>query len=480
MYALAASTIFESCRDYPEGFSAALDFALTADEIFDQYNNAPCGYHSLDARGLFLRINNTELKWLGYTRDEVVGRMRFADILAPESEEIYRKSVTTLAKRGVLRDVEFRLRRKDGTLLDVSLECTALYSDSGEYLSARSRVSDISDRKRSESGLRDQERFINRVLRATPDIVYVVDVETRRNIFANRETAAQLGYTSDEISAMGDTLFERLVHPEDVPKVAAHIIRILSANDDAILETEYRLRRSDGIYRIFASRDTVFARNSSGAVTQYLGICQDVTEQRIAHRAIEEQTARLQDFAARLASQRDELEQANRHLQTLASTDGLTGLPNHRAFQERLRIAFEHASRDKTPLSLLLLDIDYFKQYNDSFGHPAGDEVLRAVGSVLESAARQGDSCARYGGEEFAMIVPHMGPEDALQFAEQIRRAVEAIPDTYRAITTCVGVASFHPEMTAPSSLISDADAAMYQAKRNGRNQVRHVNGYGI
>lgn len=476
MYALAASTVFQSCRDYSEGFSAALDFALTADEIFDQYNNAPCGYHSLDASGLFLRINNTELKWLGYTRDEVVGQMRFTDIIAPESLETYHRSIATLGKLGILRDVEFKLRRKDNSLLDISLESTALYSDTGQCVSIRSRVFDISDRKRSESGRRDQERFIERVLLATPDIVYVVDVETRRNVFANRETAAQLGYTVSEITAMGDTIFEQLVHPEDIPKVAAHIIRILGASDDTVLETEYRIRRADGAYRVFASRDTVFARDASGAVTQYLGIAQDVTEQRSAQKAIEEQTARLKDFALRIAIQRNELEEANRHLHTLASTDGLTGLPNHRAFQERLQIEFDRATCNATPLSLLLLDLDYFKQYNDLFGHTAGDNVLRAVGSVLKNATREGDTCARYGGEEFAIIVPGAGPDSALRIAEQLRSTVQAISDPNRAITTSIGVASLQQDKESPSSLIRDADTAMYRAKREGRNRVCYAN----
>ncbi len=474
MYAIAASTLFQSCRDYPEGFSAALDFALTADEIYNLYNNAPCGYHSLDPDGLFLRINNTELKWLGYTRDEVVGRMRFIDLLAPQSRDAYRRGVATLENRGALRDTELRLRRKDGTTLDVSLECTAFYGDDGQHVSTRVRVLDISDRKRSETGLRDQERFIDRVLTATPDVVYVVDVQTRRNVFANREAGTQLGYTSGEIAAMGEDVFERLIHPEDLPRIAAHIMRVLSADDDAVLPTEYRLRRADGVYRVFASRDTVFARDESGAVTQYLGIAQDVTEQRTAERAIEEQTARLKDFAIRLALQRNELEEANRHLHLLASTDGLTGLPNHRAFQERLQAAFEHAVATNAPLSLFLLDLDYFKQYNDAFGHPAGDGVLRAVGTVLRNAARPEDTSARYGGEEFAVIVPGAGPEEALCLAEAIRCTVCGIDDPNRPISTCIGVSSLAPGMTSASTLISDADAAMYQAKRNGRNQVRH------
>jgi diguanylate cyclase (GGDEF)-like protein/PAS domain S-box-containing protein len=475
MYALTTSPLFESRRDFSEGFSAALDFALSADEFFDLYNNAPCGYHSLDANGLFLRINNTELRWLGYTRDEVVGRMHITDILAPEFRETYERKIAQLTNGGDLRNAEFRLRCKDGALIDISLESTALYSDTGDCIATRSRVLDISDRKRSENGLRDQEQFIERLLLATPGIVYIVDVETRRTLFATHRTGSELGYTPAEIEAMGDARFDHLVHPDDVPKVAAHIMRVLSANDKAVVETEYRMRRADGTYSVFATRDVVFARNVLGEVTQFLGIAQDVTETRSAQRAMEAQTARLKEFALRLALQRNELEEANRRLHTLAYTDELTMLPNHRVFQERLRAAFENARQNDSPLSLLLIDLDFFKEYNDSYGHPAGDDVLRAVASVLSDAVPEGDLCARYGGGEFAILLQCSGAEPTLRIAEQIRAAVEAIPAVNRPVTACIGLSSYRPDMDCPASFIREADAAMCQAKRNGRNQVHHA-----
>lgn len=475
MYALAPSPLSLSSRDYSREFSAALDFALTADEIFELYNNAPCGYHSLDAHGMILRINNTELKWLGYTRDEVVGRMDFADLIAPSFRDVYRETLSILAKCGSVRNVEFQLRRKDGTLLDALLECSAFYNDAGEYVSSRARVFDITDRKRSETGLRDQERFLDRVLQATADVVYVVDLETRRDVFVNPETVSQLGYKPDEIAAMSNAGYEALLHSEDREVVATHATRIRAAGDNDVLTAEYRLRHSDGTFRVFASRNIVLARNASGAVTQYLDVVQDVTNHRSAQYALEEERTRLKEFAEKLAAQRRELEAANHHLHTLAFTDGLTGLPNHRTFQERLSTEFGRARANATPLSLLLLDIDYFKQYNDFFGHTAGDTVLRAVGNVLRGATREGDTCARYGGEEFAVLLPGAGPESALRFAEQLRHAVEAVPDPNRPVTVCIGVASLHAGTSAPSLLIADAEAAIYRAKRSGRNVIRHA-----
>ncbi len=476
MYANAATAVFKSCRNTMPGFCSALDFALSADEVFELYNNAPCGYHSLDAKDMFLRVNNTELRWLGYTRDEMVGRMCFADVLTPESRDNYTHALSAFRQSGTLRETEFRLVRKDGSTIDVSLDCTAHYSDSGEFLSSRSRIVDITAQKRSEKGLQERERFIDRVLTATPDVVYVVDLKTQRNVFANREAAAQLGYTPEEIAAMNDSLFQRLIHPDDLPHVQAHVARLSEASDRDVYEIEYRMRRADGTFRLFTSRDTVFARDTkTGAVLQYLGVAQDVTEKRTAQQAIEEQNILLKEYARSVALQRDELHNANQSLQALASTDCLTGLFNHRVFQERLRTGFDQAREEDTVLSLLLLDIDYFKQYNDAFGHPAGDDVLCAVAGTLKTIARDTDTCARYGGEEFAVVLPQTDAPTAMQIAERIRHAIESIPDPNRAITSSIGVVSRRHDMTSPSVLISDADQAMYQAKRAGRNAVRHA-----
>ena len=143
-------------------------------------------------------------------------------------------------------------------------------------------------------------------------------------------------------------------------------------------------------------------RDAQGAVIGLTGVAHDITERKQAEQA-------LKDFAVVLEFQKQELEKANAELEALATLDGLTGLRNRRAFDGRLKEEFERASRYHTPLSLLLLDIDFFKQFNDSFGHPAGDEVLRTMGRVLQKATRETDFLARYGGEEIAVILPEDG-----------------------------------------------------------------------
>lgn len=474
MYATAASAVFNSMQDDTRGFSAALDFALSADEILDLYNNAPCGYHSLDTNGHFRRINNTALRWLGYTRDELVGQLRFIDLLTPESQINFQANFPLFKKQGWIRDLEFTMVRKDGSTIEILLNATATLNAKGEFIASRSSIFDITARKKAENALKEREWFIDRVVSFTPDLVYVYDAKLKQNIFANQSICSLLGYAHGEVEEVEGSLFEQVIHPEDLPRVTAHVTRILTAPDDRMQQTEFRVRHSDGSYRIFASRDSVFQRDAEGQVQQYLGIAQDVTEQREAHRALEEHARTVREYALRVAMQRDELEIANRRLEALATTDGLTGLLNHRAFQDQLRADFERAQQQGAPLSLILLDVDYFKQYNDSFGHPAGDEVLKAVAEVLRNNLRGSDSPARYGGEEFAVILPNTSAEAAVMIGERIRHVVEMIPDPHRAITASIGVSSLRLDTPVPTLLIGDADGAMYQAKRGGRNCVRH------
>ena len=168
----------------------------------------------------------------------------------------------------------------------------------------------------------------------------------------------------------------------------------------------------------------------------------------------------------------NQLKSLNQKLQSLAITDGLTGLHNHRAFQDHLEEQFQTAMRNKQPLALLLMDVDHFKHYNDTYGHQAGDEVLRQVAQILLANVREGDFVARYGGEEFVVVLPRADLESAVAVAERLRRAVESAEWQLRPVTGSFGVACARPDMETRQELIEAADQALYQAKKNGRNRV--------
>ena len=176
---------------------------------------------------------------------------------------------------------------------------------------------------------------------------------------------------------------------------------------------------------------------------------------------------------------------AQDELQRLATRDGLTGVANRRSFDDTLNSEWRRATRESRSLSLLMLDVDYFKLYNDSYGHQGGDECLKRVAAAMsEVTQRSSDAIARYGGEEFAVLMPATDLSGACIVAERIRAAVEklAIPHAQSQVadhvTVSIGVASISVSLDgAQANLVGAADAALYRAKADGRNRVAVADG---
>jgi diguanylate cyclase (GGDEF)-like protein len=165
-----------------------------------------------------------------------------------------------------------------------------------------------------------------------------------------------------------------------------------------------------------------------------------------------------------------------RRMETMATTDGLTGLTNHRSFQERFGDLLERAARHGHRAAVLLCDVDHFKRVNDGYGHPIGDEVLRRVAKVLQEVARKIDITARYGGEEFAVVLDNADVHQARTVAERVRQEIgKLVVETEKgplSVTESIGVAAFPEDGKDRATLIERADLALYHAKHTGRNRV--------
>ncbi|MES0362697.1 MAG: diguanylate cyclase [Desulfobacteria bacterium] len=184
----------------------------------------------------------------------------------------------------------------------------------------------------------------------------------------------------------------------------------------------------------------------------------------------------------RLRELYEAVQEQNRQLQEMANRDGLTGLYNHRYFHEQLSQDFLRAKRYHENLSCVLFDIDFFKKFNDTYGHQTGDIVLKALASVVQRATRESDLSARYGGEEFALILYHTDGPAAYEAAERLRKMVESheVQDNGNVlrVTISIGVATFpHERVHDAKELVDYADQALYKAKDNGRNRVEVFDG---
>lgn len=184
-------------------------------------------------------------------------------------------------------------------------------------------------------------------------------------------------------------------------------------------------------------------------------------------------------MAAQLAARERDLIASNDRLTVMASIDVLSGLANRRAFQSRLNFEWMKALQQESELSLLMIDVDHFKLFNDTYGHLEGDACLSRLGEQLQGLAlATAGFAARYGGEEFCMLLPNTGPDQALEIGERVRATIEALAvphatSSFQTVTTSVGVASVRPnDHLRPIDLIEAADASLYAAKRSGRNMV--------
>lgn len=340
------------------------------------------------------------------------------------------------AQTAAIHGHELRIQREDGTLTE-----TALFLDAVVYDGCPARqfmLQDISALKRNHVALLRVEA----ALEGARDAVVITDADGMP-IFINIAFGNLFGFTLETLSMKGlGRIYAR-------PAVASnHLRRVLEGEE---FDQEVRLvtmkgKTIDALFRGSVVMDDLY--QVVGATFVY----SDITDRK-----------RLE-----------------KELRALSREDALTGVANRRAHDRTLMIEWRRALRNQHPLSVLLLDVDNFKAYNDHFGHPAGDQCLREVARTLQASCRRpADAVARYGGEEFIVIFPETDAPEAAAVAEQIRAAIEGLamphvqPGTASFVTVSIGVSAVVPhEGITIADLMRMADEALYAAKRGGRNQV--------
>jgi diguanylate cyclase (GGDEF)-like protein/PAS domain S-box-containing protein len=314
------------------------------------------------------------------------------------------------------------------------------------------------ERARAEAALRDSELRFRLLAENGSDVVSLHD-PSGRVVYISPSCERVLGFTPDEVMRMSAFA---MAHPEDRERLRRHFDDLLRGAP--VTAVSCRMLHKTGTHLWLEMMWRAVA-DEEGRIVRLQASSRDVTERRDYERQLEETRRKLQVH-------QESLLEANARLAALASHDGLTGLKNRRAFEERMGEELARIRRTSQPLSLLLLDIDHFKAFNDSFGHPRGDDVLRVVARLLSRAVRDTDIAVRFGGEEFAIILPNTDAEGAVQMGERLRQAIEGASWSERAITVSVGAATATSHTADLAALLEHADRALYRSKQGGRNRV--------
>jgi len=401
------------------------------------------GLHVLqDQREIF--ANSAYAEMLGYTVEELLALSpkQVRNLVHPDDQEIAWGHVRDrIEGKPAPAHYEFRIIKKDGTVRWVESFPSRIEYRGKPALQVA--MVDVTERKLAEATLKNSEERYRTLVESSTDAILMLDRE-RNVITCNQAFLDLFGYQKTEVE--GQSI--RIVHPSEESfrtygKATYPLVERVGS-----LREEWDLMRKDGT--IFSAEIvTSPIRSPDGTTTGYICIIRDITERK----------------------------RAEEELAYMATHDSLTGLPNRTLFYDRLTMALTQARRSPKKLAVMLLDLDYFKNVNDTLGHSVGDQLLRAVGNRLSGLLRKGDTIARIGGDEFLLLLPEMlQVEYATTLAQKVLQAFRepfAFDGHELHITTSIGIAIFPDDGDNADTLLKNADIAMYRAKNKGRDSFQ-------
>jgi diguanylate cyclase (GGDEF)-like protein/PAS domain S-box-containing protein len=440
-------TFIGTLTDITARKQAEEQLALGAEVMRDMAEGV-CVVRASDATIVF--VNPTFEQMMGYDRGELMGESLL--VLQPRLGSATDSADDSIADRLVTDGrvtYDARNRRKDGSMIWCRTTVSTFeHADYGTVWVAVQR--DVTEERSVDEALRAAEERFRRAFEDSASGMALIEgrgPEVGRFREVNRALVQMSGYSPEQLLEMS---YWDLVHPDEVETMRRGVAGLVLGHNNTF-QAEVRMLGAGETTRWIAFNVSL-VRDSEGEPQSAVVQAQDVTERK-----------------------RFETE-----LQYLADHDPLTGLTNRRRFAAELERELAAAERYQTGGALLILDLDAFKLVNDSRGHSAGDELLVAVARAIQGRVRTTDVCGRLGGDEFGVVLPHVTREQAIETAEALRAVVGAAVDAHSAdvkVTISVGIAPFgtgKDPSRGVERLVSDADAAMYQAKQAGRDRV-HV-----
>ncbi len=422
--------------DVTERLQTERQLREAAQELDTILHNMQDTYFRIDANGILTRVSDSVQQLLGYAPEEVVGRPVMEFYVHPEEWEALLERMA--ANGGLISNDEIALRHSDGTVVWILANVHFLHAGNGNAAGVEGMARNITDLKRHES----QVSKLSSVLEQTADIVIVTDIDGIIE-YVNPSFERVTGYRFEEVVGRKPSILSSGKHK---PEFYQHLWEtILSGESYTNIMIN---RRKDG--SLYYEEKTITPiRDQRGRITHFVSTAKDISERM----------------------------QVQERLQHMAHHDALTDLPNRNLFLDRLQQALIRARHHKRLVAVMFMDLDRFKNINDTLGHNTGDQLLLQLSERLKHSVRDGDTIARFGGDEFAILLDDVDNENSISAVAQ--KLLQTLTESFHInnhelfVTASIGIAIFPHDGEDPDTLLRNADVAMYRAKELGKNNYQ-------